>query len=240
MFWKGLALAKDLAWWINSNFIKKNLLYLIRNRSFKLYLKTHNIRKLQIGCGENILEGWLNTDLNSITYSVLPLDARKKLPFKDNTFDYIFFEHLLEHIEYSEGLRLVQECFRVLRPKGKIRISTPNLKFLIELYNQEKTELQKKYIYFALNKFFLDAEIYQDTFVINNFFRGFGHKFIYDFKVIKEILKRAGFTDIKQCEVRKSDDLNLQNIEGHGNAIKEEFNKLESIVVEAIKPYLSN
>jgi hypothetical protein len=33
-----------------------------------------------------------------------------------------------------------------------------------------------------------------------------------------------------------SDDVLLQNLEQHGREITSEFNKLESIVVEAIKP----
>ena len=28
------------------------------------YLENYDIRKMQIGCGSNILDGWLNTDLN--------------------------------------------------------------------------------------------------------------------------------------------------------------------------------
>lgn len=215
--------------------IKKNLLFLVRKRSFKLYLKTHNIKKLQIGCGKNILDGWLNTDLNPTTYNVLSLDAKKKFPFANNTFDYIFFEHLLEHLEYHEGVKLIQECFRILKPKGKIRISTPDLKFLIKLYNQKKTKFQKEYIYWATNKFLPVIKIYRDVFVINNFFRSWNHKFIYDFELIKYTLRRSGFINIKKCKVVKSNNPNLQDLESHGRVIGNKFNELESLVVEATK-----
>ncbi len=38
------------------------------------------------------------------------------LPFKDNTFDFIFCNHVLEHI--SDDTKAMQELYRVLKPNG--------------------------------------------------------------------------------------------------------------------------
>ena len=46
---------------------------------------------LNLGCGPNILEGWLNTDIEPIDDRVVYLDAGKPFPFEDETFDFIFF-----------------------------------------------------------------------------------------------------------------------------------------------------
>ena len=203
------------------------------------YLKYSQIRKLQIGSGVNILPGWLNTDLNPAK-GIMSMDATKRFPFGDCTFDYIFTEHCIEHLEYRVGAQLVQECYRVLKPGGRLRISTPDLRFLIELYDENKTELQKRYIVWAIDKFIRDTENYTDTFVINNFFRAWGHKFIYDYKTLKSLLNKCGFGDVERYESGESHDENLSGVESHGRVIGDDFNILESMAVEAMKPPVSS
>src|SRR5215470_4711811 len=90
------------------------------------YLRRQHVRKLHIGCGSNILNGWLNSDLRPHTRDVLHLDATKRFPFDDELFDYIFSEHMIEHVSYAEGLFMLGECYRILKKNGRIRLSTPN------------------------------------------------------------------------------------------------------------------
>jgi len=91
--------------------------------------------RLHLGCGANILEGWLNADLVS-TDSVPPealekigsifiMDATQQFPFADHSFEYIYCEDFVEHFGQKEGLSIFAECFRVLRPGGVWRFSTP-------------------------------------------------------------------------------------------------------------------
>lgn len=214
---------------------KRSISFLTRQRNIRHYLGRHQVRKLQVGCGGAILKNWLNTDLDPENDRLF-IDARKKLPFDDCTFDYIFSEHLIEHLEYREGVYFFNECFRIIKPGGTIRIATPDLRFLIELYNSERNELQGRYISWAVNSFLPDVTVSQDTHVINNFFRNWGHKFIYDLKALQDTMKRAGFVNIKQCKVGESDNAELRGIESHGQVIPEAFNKFETMVVEAIKP----
>ncbi len=207
-----------------------------RRIKIKNYLKDSNIPKLQLGSGLNILDGWLNTDQVPSKNTIF-LNVKKPFPFEDGVFHYMFCEHLIEHLSYSEGEFMLQECFRSLKPGGKIRIATPDLRFLIELYNAEKNETQKQYIAWAAGLFLSDIKDPTDTFVINNFFRSWGHKFIYDFKTLSNSLSRAGFVKIIGCSVSNSEDDNLKNVESHGKQIPEKFNKLETMIIEAEKPY---
>lgn len=47
-----------------------------------------------------------------------------ELPFADNTFDYIVLAHCLEFT--ADPATLLQECWRVLRPEGRLLIVAPN------------------------------------------------------------------------------------------------------------------
>ena len=60
---------------------------------------------------------------------------------------------MIEHITYPQGIFMMSECYRILKANGKIRISTPNLAFLIDLYNKDKSDLQQEYIKWATDQF---------------------------------------------------------------------------------------
>lgn len=203
----------------------------------KRYMETHQVRKLQIGSGQNVLDDWLNTDL-SPREQIAFLDATKKFPFNNETFDYVYSEHLIEHLEYKDAVRCLQECYHILKPKGKIRISTPDLQFLINLHCDNPSEVQKQYMNAVARAYpYIPNSIFcMRTFVITHFFRGCGHKLIYDFETLKQTLEDCGFVGILRCNVGQSKDPNLSGIESHGKRISSEFNKLESFVVEATKP----
>jgi len=63
------------------------------------YSKLNEILKLQLGCGKGLFDDWFNTDRTSKN-NVSFLDVTLPFPIKDNYFDYIYSEHLIEHLEY--------------------------------------------------------------------------------------------------------------------------------------------
>src|SRR3989344_4122016 len=56
--------------------------------------------KLNIGCGPNLKQGWINIDFRPD--SDLGLDLRENLPFDDNCCDLIYSEHFMEHIDFPD------------------------------------------------------------------------------------------------------------------------------------------
>ena len=50
--------------------------------------------------------------------SIIVRDARKKLPFADNSIDFIYSSHFIEHLSKAEAEKLLWECLRVLKRKG--------------------------------------------------------------------------------------------------------------------------
>ena len=101
------------------------------------YLAQAQEPKLHIGCGSWLLDGWLNSDLYPGSAGILLLDARRRFPFPDDTFAYIYSEHMIEHLTFREGMAMLGECHRVLAPGGKVRVTAPDLAFLVDLYRGE-------------------------------------------------------------------------------------------------------
>lgn len=202
------AIGKSIKYQIHRQFGRVDL-QLVNN-----YLRKNEIRKLHIGCGHHIIDGWLNSDYQAIPKDILQLDAAKTFPIESNKFDYIFSEHMIEHIAYSQGLSMLQECFRILRKNGKIRVSTPDLPFVLDLYESHKTDSQKEYIKSSVDNFITEKTDGNDeVFVINNLFRAWGHQFIYDEKTLRNSLEKAGFRNIVRCDLSQSSEKSLQNLE---------------------------
>ena len=198
--------------------------------------------KLHLGCGRNLLDGWINTDFNTAKFRGSDfLDVTEKFPYDDNSVDYVFSEHMIEHISYQDGKFMIEESFRVLKSGGKIRISTPDLKFLINLYTEDKTDLQKRYIDYSVNHASYNVSIGTDTFIINNFVRDWDHTFIYDEKTLKSLFESVGFSDVKSYLITESEDENLKNLEHTTDEINikqgqtKEFLQLETFTLEANK-----
>lgn len=198
------------------------------------YFAKTAIKKLHIGCQDHLIEGWLNVDLMPGVASVAYMDATKAFPFPDETFDFIFSEHMIEHITLKEGYLMLQECKRVLKPGGVLRISTPDLQFLMDLYTHPKDALHQEYIE-AYRRFFPQLSYISEAMVVNNFVRNWGHQFIYDKKTLAYLMQDAGFSGVLFCKVGESRYNELNNIERHGEEIGDAFNRLESFVVEGKK-----
>lgn len=215
-----------------------------RRRKVRRYFDRPPIRKLQIGAGANLMEGWLNTewlvtDRSLRSPRVTFLDATRPFPFGDGSFHYVYSEHVLEHFSYDEGVRMLREAFRVFRPGGRIRVATPNLEFVIRLYDREKTDLQRRYIRYMTDYWhpeLAERGLYEDTFVINNLMRDWGHRFIYDPKILRRTLHDIGFESISQVPVGASEDPHLRGIESRAKTAEAEYNELETMVFEASRP----
>ncbi len=199
------------------------------------YFQSHSIHKLQIGCGNNILDGWLNTDVSPLKNDVIYLNAGEHFPFSDCSMDYILAEHLIEHFNYQQGHIFLTECYRVLKPGGKIRLSTPDLATIARIYTGQRNGLEEKYVTFIAQFISTNAGFADETFALNQTFYGWGHRFIYDYKTLSHNLGSAGFGDIRRYKSGESNDPNLRDVEMHGIVVPAEFNYLETMALEATK-----
>jgi predicted SAM-dependent methyltransferase len=198
------------------------------------YLAAHAEPKLHIGCGKHLIRGWLNSDYFPSNPEVVHLDGVKPYPFESNTFELIYSEHMIEHVPLGSGAAMIAECFRVLRPGGRLRLSTPDLQFLLDLMKPDKSDLQRAYIQWA-NQEFIQADTATDAIVVNNYVRDWGHQFIYDEATLAAMLRHAGFETITRHAVGESAVPALRGLENVGR-MPEGFLELESLVLEAEKP----
>jgi predicted SAM-dependent methyltransferase len=192
----------------------------------------HIQRKLNIGAGNTKLPGWVNTDLLPHGPCIYYLNAQEKFPFEDGQVQYIYSEHMIEHITLEDGQRMLTECFRVLAPKGKIRIATPDLPKILSLYGTVD-QTTRRYKDWALRYNNLRHGPDEDCLLINNFMRAWGHRFIYDEPTLRYCLAAANFDNIERCAVGFSSDPSLCGLEHHGYSIGHEWNEFETMVLEA-------
>ena len=99
---------------------------------------------LDIGCGENKLEGAIGVDIKKTKAVDVIADARY-LPFKDEVFDNVYSSHLIEHFSHREVKNVLKEWVRVLKKGGTIEIRCPWLRvralifFLRPTWEKRKT-----------------------------------------------------------------------------------------------------
>ncbi len=86
--------------------------------------------------------GWVNVDIEDLAgfaqangYRFMRHDLRINLPNDTGSVDAIFAHHAVEHLNYKDGLNLLKECRRVLKPStGVMRLVVPNAQFLCDNY----------------------------------------------------------------------------------------------------------
>lgn len=89
--------------------------------------------RLNLGCGKDIKEGWMNIDLFSEYPIVIKMDIRN-IELDDNSVDEILASDILEHFSHREVDAILSEWARVLKPNGIIEIRCPNLKLQLQAY----------------------------------------------------------------------------------------------------------
>jgi predicted SAM-dependent methyltransferase len=89
-----------------------------------------SLKKLNLGCGDKILPGYINVDVAGSRQGRKPdvlCDLRRLKPFADNEIDEILSVHVVEHFWRWEIVDVVKEWVRVLKPGGQMVIECPNL-----------------------------------------------------------------------------------------------------------------
>lgn len=89
---------------------------------------------LNIGCGSRFHSAWTNIDFFAYSKEVKKVNILKGLPFENESMDVIYSSHLFEHLTKQQTNNLLNECKRVLKKNGIIRITVPDLENICREY----------------------------------------------------------------------------------------------------------
>ena len=97
--------------------------------------------KINLGCGNKILPGYLNVDLYN-RQAEMRADIRK-ITFPENYADEVLGVHVIEHINRAEGSVLIERAAGWLKPGGKLVLETPCAVKCWNLINQQRGPTSK-------------------------------------------------------------------------------------------------
>jgi SAM-dependent methyltransferase len=99
--------------------------------------------KLNLGCGDKILDGYVNVDVVPSRAGAKPdvlCDLRRLKPFTDASVDEILSVHVVEHFWRWEVRDILLEWKRVLKDGGKIVLECPNLEMACRTFLENPTK----------------------------------------------------------------------------------------------------
>ena len=85
--------------------------------------------KLNLGCGGDKKQGYINIDVRKEVNPDLVIDLEKELlsRFDNETIDEIIAKDFIEHLPFRRVEAFLKDCYRVLKKGGRIYIQTPDL-----------------------------------------------------------------------------------------------------------------
>jgi predicted SAM-dependent methyltransferase len=92
------------------------------------------MKYLNLGCGSRFHRDWINLDFAASDQSIIVHDLSQGIPYPDNSIDVIYHSHVLEHFSQKQGEFFLQDCYRVLKDQGIIRVVVPDLEKIARSY----------------------------------------------------------------------------------------------------------
>lgn len=174
------------------------------------------LKMLNVGCGTDYKKGWINIDNNS-DHNIKKLDVnwdlRNPLPIDDNSVDFIFNEHFVEHLSPDEARVALTDLMRVLKPGGIMRVAMPDLESVINDYLN--VPLDKDPVIKEFNMDFIQTKAEW----INMSFRWWGHQWLYDWDELVRRFHEIGYDDVKRRKLRQSKYPELRGLEVRDGSI---------------------
>lgn len=149
--------------------------------------------------------GWLNIDVinrpelyvfaEQNGFQFVSMDCSRGLPFPNDSVEYIYSSHMIEHITVQEAEVLLASCYRVLKPGGVMRIAVPDLGKISHMYSTGTMKTADEFNE-PCKHAKSDAERFWLLLTEN-------HKTAYDWPAMKSLCERAGFKRVALSEYQK-------------------------------------
>jgi predicted SAM-dependent methyltransferase len=92
------------------------------------------MKYLNLGCGQRFRSQWTNIDFTSTGEAVIAHNLTLGIPTETATFDVVYHSHVLEHFAKTQAQSFLEECHRVLKPGGTLRVAIPDLEQIAKTY----------------------------------------------------------------------------------------------------------
>jgi len=180
---------------------------------------------LQLGAGIRKVNGFVNVDLSGADVN---LDLTyKALPWKDDSFENIVSQHLIEHLYIKDELiPLLTELHRMLKTNGSLWLATPDMEKICQSYIKNKcadlvADRKERMPDWDLGG-------YPTQHMLNDLFHQEGeHKNLFDFDFLTWILNQAGF--------KKVEKIAEQDLINQFPDFPKRNDELQSLYVKAVK-----
>jgi predicted SAM-dependent methyltransferase len=181
---------------------------------------------VNVGCGPQVLSGFVNLDIVPAAKGVIGWDCRRTLPLDDASAAGIRAEHFVEHLEPREELpAFLRASLRALEPGGVLRIVVPDAERYLMAYSSGG---DKAFHELGVPRPF-PSDLPTRMDLINHVFHQWDeHRWGYDFESLAHRLRTAGFDPIEKTSYRHSRDPRLaEDLAAHMSY---------SLYVDAVKP----
>lgn len=188
--------------------------------------------KLNLGSGDVKLPGFTNLDGKFG-------DDITNLIYENESVSEIYASHVLEYFDQIEVIDVLREWYRVLEPKGIIRIAVPDFEKLTQLYlgiNKINLGFKKTIIINEMNELNIRDIIGPIMGRMDMDGMRIYHKQIFDYQTLSQLLYHIGFKGIKRYDCEKVKPFN--KIDDQSHAFLPHMDKtgtLVSLNVEGIK-----
>jgi len=147
--------------------------------------------RLNLGCGwRNFGEDW--DHIEGGNYSHVKSHDITKLLYDDNSVDLIYNSHVFPYFDREEGLEVLREWYRVLKPGGILRTAVSDFGAMAKLYIEKGFPLEK-----FLGPMYGKMEMGMKGGETGNMIY---EKTVYDFEGLKSSLNKVGFKDVKRYD----------------------------------------
>jgi SAM-dependent methyltransferase len=211
-------------------------------------------RGLHSGCGTTLFAGCLNTDrirvedrrgnhsgaghlvrLEDERY-YLEHNAKQPFPCQDETFDWVYSEHFIEHLPREHAIGWLKEALRMLRPGGFVRLSTPDLRRYASAFaGNDKSFFLEHHERIAPVLGSVEEVPEADdprlpAWMMNQLFYSWNHRWIYDLEELRHAAVAAGFeaAAVTECAFREG---RLAEVAG----LDQDWRSDESIYIEVTR-----
>ncbi len=182
----------------------------VRKRLIQTYNTDANYHddkvRINVGAGSHPMEGWVNIDQDPSSGGIDLVADGRDLPYDDGEVEAVYAGHCLEHLTLDEGLVMLKEFARVVRPGGTVGILVPDIREVFRRYLAGTSDIIQYQVHTP--RLIRDMRTINDIFVYNHSVAtdeyDSPHRAAYDAPLLVEQLRAAGLEPV--AEIDRYDD----------------------------------